>query len=108
MTGRFPPTFLLIRNKLLKNSTLKDKLPDLLVFVVPNLTLVLLESFPVLVPLEEEFGNLLLKPRVLDLLSVVSKLGEILLSSLLGHIFCFGIFCLESNFFCLHVYHHWK
>ena len=59
-------------------------LSDLLVFVAPDLTLVLLESSPVLDPLQEEFGNLLLKPRVLDLLSVVSKLGEIPLSSLLG------------------------
>ena len=51
-------------------------------FVVPVLTLVLLESSPVLILLEEEFGKLLLKPRALDLLSVVSKLGEISLSCL--------------------------
>ena len=45
--------------------------PDVLVFVVPDLTLVLLEAFPVLAPLEEEFGNLLLNPRALDLLLAV-------------------------------------
>ena len=49
-------------------------LPDLLAFVVPDITLVLLEPSPVLDPLQEEFGNLLLKPRVLDLLSIVSSL----------------------------------
>ena len=56
--------------------------PDLLVFVVLVLTLVLLEPSPVLILLKEEFGKLLLKPRALDLLSVVSKLGEISLSCL--------------------------
>ena len=98
MTGLFPPPFLLIRNKLLKNVELKTvemepfpalpSHPDLLVFVVPDLTLVALETSPVLVPLGEEFGNhgnLLLKPRALDLLCVVSKQGEIPLSSLLGY-----------------------
>ena len=54
-----------------------------------------MESSPVLVPLEEEFGNLLLKPRALDLLLVVSKLGEIPLFSLLGH-----ILKLEAKFGC--------
>ena len=59
-------------------------LPDLLVLVAPELTLVLLESSPVLDPLQEEFGSLLLKPRVIDLLSIVSKPGEIPLP-MLGH-----------------------
>ena len=70
-----------------------SSLPDLLVFVVPNLPLglVLLEPFPALDPLEEEFDNLLLKTRGPDLLSIVSKLGEILLFSLLGHILEFFI-----------------
>ena len=72
-------------------------LPDLLVFVFPDLTLVRLEPSTVLVPLEEEFGNLLLKQRALDLLSVVSKLGEVLLS-LSARGVHFGIFCLENNF----------
>ena len=49
-------------------------LPDLLAFVVPDINLVLLEPSPVLDPLQEKFGNLLLKPRVLDLLSIVSSL----------------------------------
>ena len=96
MTGRFPPPFLLIpllSDKLLKWSPFPamSSLPDLIIFVVPDLTLVLLESSPVLVPLEEEFGNLLLKPRAIDLLPVVSKLGEILLSSLLGYILEFFV-----------------
>ena len=94
--GWFPPPFLkipLLSDKLLKWSPFPalPSLPDLLVFVVPDLTLVLLEPSPVLVPLEEEFGNLLLKPRAPDLLSVVSKLGEIPLSSLLGHILEFFV-----------------
>ena len=101
MTGPFPPPFLLIRNKLPKNPTFERKTfemepfssiaftSDLLFFVVPDLNLVPLEPSPVLVPLEEEFGNLVLKPRVLDLLSIVSKLGEICLSSRLGHILDF-------------------
>ena len=75
-------------------------LTDLLVFVVLDLTLVFLEPFPVLVPLEEEFGNLLLKPRALDLFSVVSKMDEIPLSSLLGKIlefFVWKIIFLEFN-----------
>ena len=61
-------------------------LSDLLVFVIPYLTLVVLEPSAVLIPLEEEFGNLLLKPVALDLLQAVSKLGEIPLYSLFGHI----------------------
>ena len=66
-------------------------LPDLLVFIVPDLNLVLLEPSPELVPLEEEFVNLLLKLRALDLLSVVCKLGEIFSSSMLGHILEFFV-----------------
>ena len=98
LTGRFPPPFLLIRSKLLKNCPFAWKTSSSTFCVVASdLTLVLLESSSALVPLEEELGNLLLKSRV-DLLSVVSKLGEIPLSSLLGHIFCFEIFCLENNF----------
>ena len=59
-------------------------------FVVPDLTLVFWEPSPVLVPLEEQFATLLLKPRV-DLLSIVSKLEEIHLSSLPGHILEFFV-----------------
>ena len=61
------------------------------------LFLLLLERPPVLDPLQEEFSSLLLKRRVLDLLPIVSKLGEIPSSSLLGQNFHF--FCLENNFF---------
>ena len=60
-------------------------------FVVPDLTLVPWEPSPVLVPLEKQFATLLLKPRVLDLLSIVSKLEEIHLSSLPGHILEFFV-----------------
>ena len=64
---------------------------DLLVFVIAHLTLVLLEPSPVLVPLEEAFLNLLLKPRAPDLFSAVSKQGEIPLFSLLGKILKFFV-----------------
>ena len=73
-------------DKLLKWRPFKagPSLLDLLVFVVPDLTLLLSEPSPLLDLLQKEFGNLLLKPRVLDLLSIVSKLEGIPLSSLLG------------------------
>ena len=79
-------------DKLLKWSPFPalPSLPDLLVFVVLDLTLIPLEPFPVLDSLEKKFGNLL-KPRVLGLLSIVSKLGEIPLSSLLGLILEFFV-----------------
>ena len=69
---------------------------DLLVFVVPDLTLVLSELSTLLDLLQKEFGNLLLRPRVLDLLSIVSKLEEIPLSSLLGDNLKFFVW---KNFF---------
>ena len=74
----------LLSDKLLKWSPFPalHSLPDLLVFVVPNLTLVLLEPSYVLVPLKDEFGDLLIKIRALGLLSVVFKVGEIPLSHL--------------------------
>ena len=79
-------------DKLLKLSPFPalPSLPDLLVFVVLDLTLIPLEPFPVLDSLEKEFVNLL-KPRVLGLMSIVSKLGEIPLPSLLGLILEFFV-----------------
>ena len=71
-------------------------LPGLLVFVVSDLTLVLLVPSPLLLPLEDDFGNLL-KPRHFNLLSVVSKLGEIPLYTLLGHIFVWKVIFLELD-----------
>ena len=106
MTGQLSPPFLLIRNKLLKTFLLSDKLlkwspfpalpllPDLLVFVVSDLILVLLEPSPVLAPWEEEFGNLPLKPR-----SFVNNFHAGRNSFILPVRVHFGIFCLENNFF---------
>ena len=103
MTAQFPPPLLLIRNKLPKNPPFERQTFEMepfssiaftsrsTLFVVPDLTLVLWEPSPVLVPLEEQFATLLLKPRVLDLLSIVSKLEEIHLSSLPGHILEFFV-----------------
>ena len=63
-------------------------------FVILDLTLVFLEPFYVLVPLEEEIGNLLLKPTVLDLLPFRVGINFFILPAR-AH---FKMFCLEHIF----------
>ena len=92
----------LLSDKLLKWSTFPalPSSPDLLVFFYYWFNFATYGTFSCTGSIRRGFGNLLLKPRDLDLLSEVSKLGEIPLSSLLGHIlesFDWKIFFLELN-----------
>ena len=112
MAGWFRPPFLLIRNKLLKNSPFEWQTFEMEHFSSFAFTsrsacffyywfnFATYGAFSCTGSIRRGFGNLLLKPRDLDLLSVVSKLGEIPLSSLLGHIlesFDWKILFLELN-----------